>query len=360
MASKRRKSSFNDLISRLHPANRQERGHTLRPTTASDQISPSRVQPAHDSPSTNDDDTPVAVSLGRRRLSKILGSVRSGTPSTIKVGHRAEHTSESIDSQASTVVQQAQSTRSKVLGSMKSRASSTSSIGYRVECTAESAHIQPLQRTRSILLGLVKSKASSTDIRHRAGYTAENARLQASPVQQPACETEAVVDDKEITAEQKINNLKTAHKQHRRSLRASGDFLGVRGANPRTGRYDVSEGTTSTELSRFSDDYKRKIECEKLRQDAPKPLSPGMQESLTEVLRKAELEKAQKKQEERTERNRRVAEREARNQQRVIKWTPDKDSWNKSPLSPIPQSPTRSAESFTRRQSLSYFWKSHS
>jgi hypothetical protein len=274
--------------------------------------------------------------------------MKSGASSTISIGHRAEHTSESVHSQASTVVQQAQSTKSKILGSMKSRASSTISISHGAEHTADGGHVQPSQRLRSTILGLVKSKASSTDIGHRAGYTTENTHLQASPVQQPSQETKPAFNDKEITREQQIYNMKTAHKQHRRSLRASGDFLGVRGANPRTGRYDVSEGTTSTELSRLSDDYRRKIECDKLTEKTPKPLSPAMQESLTEVLRKTELEEAQKKQEERAEHNRRIAKREARKQQRGIKWTPDKDSWNKSPLSPIPQSPTRSAESSTR------------
>lgn len=330
MASERRKASLSNLISRLHPANRPEKGHTLRTTSNAD--------------------TPMDVSNSRRRLSKIYGSMKSGASSAINIGHRAERTDDSIRSQASTIVQQTQSTRSKTHGSMKSRASSCISIGDRDEHATHSACIEPSERIRSRVLGLVKSKASPTDIGYRAGYTAEKAHSQASRVQQPAHETRPAVDDKEITSEQQICNMKTAHRQHRRSLRASGDFLGIRGANPRTGRYDASEGTTSTELSRFSDDYRHKTDCERSRQIMQKPLVPGMQESLTEVLRKVELEEAQKMEEERAERNRRIAERQARNQQRGIKWTPDKDSWNKSPLSPIPQSPTRSAESSTRGQ----------
>jgi len=352
MASERRRSSLSNIISRLHPSNRQERGHTLRPTITSDQdISPAQFRPSKASPSTSDVETPMAIGNGngQRRLSKIYGSIKSRASSTINIGHRAENTGESAHSNASTVQRPAQST----FGSMKSKASSTANPDHRAEHAVDSAHLQPSQSLGSKVLGSVKSKASSAvNIEHQVEGAVESAHSQASPVQQPAQETQTVFDYKEITVEQQIHNLKTARKHHRRSLRESGDFLGVRGANPRTGRYDVSEGTTSTELSRLSDDYRKRIECERLRQNASKLLSPEAQESLTEVLRKTELEEAEKKQKKKAERSQRIAEREARNQQRAIKWTPDKDTWNKSPLSPIPQSPIRgrSAASSIRGQ----------
>lgn len=46
----------------------------------------------------------------------------------------------------------------------------------------------------------------------------------------------------------------------RRSLLESGDFLGVQGANPRTGTWDISDATSSSHPSATSEETKRKLE----------------------------------------------------------------------------------------------------
>ena len=88
---------------------------------------------------------------------------------------------------------------------------------------------------------------------------------QAAPVWQPIPRVDAlrdtiVDDDQERTKTQQVFEDKKAHREQRRSLRESGDFLGVQGANPRTGYWDVSEATTSSDPSQVSDETKRKLD----------------------------------------------------------------------------------------------------
>ena len=61
---------------------------------------------------------------------------------------------------------------------------------------------------------------------------------------------------------QKMFEDKKARREQRRSLRDSGDFLGVQGANPRTGYWDVSSGTSSSGPSQMSEETKKKLDEE--------------------------------------------------------------------------------------------------
>lgn len=64
--------------------------------------------------------------------------------------------------------------------------------------------------------------------------------------------------EKKIT--QQIFQDKKARREQRKNLRESGDFLGVQGANPRTGYWDVSTATSSSDPSQQSEETRRKIE----------------------------------------------------------------------------------------------------
>ncbi len=59
---------------------------------------------------------------------------------------------------------------------------------------------------------------------------------------------------------QQIFDEKRSQKEQRRSLRESGDFLGVQGANPRTGYWDISDATSSSEPSQMSGETKFKLD----------------------------------------------------------------------------------------------------
>jgi hypothetical protein len=70
------------------------------------------------------------------------------------------------------------------------------------------------------------------------------------------------LENSEMTKTQQMYEDKKARRQQRRSLRESGDFLGVQGANPRTGYWDVSSGTSSSEPSQMSEETKKKLDEE--------------------------------------------------------------------------------------------------
>lgn len=67
------------------------------------------------------------------------------------------------------------------------------------------------------------------------------------------------VMEKESSKTQQMFEQKKARREQRRALQESGDFLGVQGANPRTGYFDISDTTSSTELSQ-TDDLKKCLE----------------------------------------------------------------------------------------------------
>ncbi|EKD15388.1 uncharacterized protein L3040_001755 [Drepanopeziza brunnea f. sp. 'multigermtubi'] len=75
----------------------------------------------------------------------------------------------------------------------------------------------------------------------------------------------------DLTFVQRMFEDKRNRRQQRRSLKESGDYLGVQGANPRTGYWDVSSGSEPSEMSdetkRKLDEEARKVEEQKRRYD---------------------------------------------------------------------------------------------
>ncbi|KAI9054675.1 hypothetical protein LZ554_001827 [Drepanopeziza brunnea f. sp. 'monogermtubi'] len=78
-------------------------------------------------------------------------------------------------------------------------------------------------------------------------------------------------EEVDLTVVQRMFEDKRNRRQQRRSLKESGDYLGVQGANPRTGYWDVSSGSEPSEVSdetkRKLDEEARKVEEQKRRYD---------------------------------------------------------------------------------------------
>ncbi|RDL33666.1 uncharacterized protein BP5553_08034 [Venustampulla echinocandica] len=68
---------------------------------------------------------------------------------------------------------------------------------------------------------------------------------------QPEKGKHTVVEDNARAKVHEIHSGKKSRKEQRRSLRESGDFLGVQGANPRTGYWDISDTTSSSDTAKM-------------------------------------------------------------------------------------------------------------
>lgn len=64
----------------------------------------------------------------------------------------------------------------------------------------------------------------------------------------------------EMSKTQQIYRAKKARREQRKSLLESGDFLGVQGANPRTGYWDTSTATSSSDPSQLSYETRKRLE----------------------------------------------------------------------------------------------------
>ncbi|KAL2061655.1 hypothetical protein VTL71DRAFT_7032 [Oculimacula yallundae] len=134
-------------------------------------------------------------------------------------------------------------------------------------------------------------------------------------------------DEKQITTAQQTFEDKKNRRLQRRSLKESGDYLGVQGANPRTGYWDVSSGS---EPSQISEETKRKLD----------------EEALEVAERKRRYEEAEKKHRVELQRvqtmreNKKKMEKKMK-QRRRGKWQLSENGWSsvaEPNLSPIMQS----------------------
>ncbi|OWO98920.1 hypothetical protein B2J93_7007 [Marssonina coronariae] len=136
-----------------------------------------------------------------------------------------------------------------------------------------------------------------------------------------------VSDEKEITATQQIFEDKKSRRQQRRSLKDSGDYLGVQGANPRTGYWDVSSGS---EPSQMSDETKRKLD-----EEARKVAEQKSRYEEAESRHRFEMERVM------SMRERKKKLEQKMKQRRRGKWKLSENGWSsvaEPDLSPIVQS----------------------
>jgi hypothetical protein len=139
------------------------------------------------------------------------------------------------------------------------------------------------------------------------------------------------------TRTQELYNEKKSARERRRSFRKSEDYLGVQGANPRTGYWDISEATTDSRTSQVSHETKvLRLKAHKLAER-----NAELQTMLQEV-------QARLNQKEEEEKKRKMHEKEMQ-KRRQGKWVVDENAWKSvatPDLTPIEQSipgtPTRS------------------
>lgn len=151
-------------------------------------------------------------------------------------------------------------------------------------------------------------------------------------------EKEPLLDvDVELSKAQRIFEDRKARREKRRSLQASGDFLGVQGANPRTGYWDASTGTSSSEPSQISEETKRKLDREAHEIEESKRKWVEAQ-----LKHEVELERVQRAREQKRKEREEQKKLEVRlKQRRRGKWRLSENGWSsvaEPDLSPIVQS----------------------
>ena len=146
----------------------------------------------------------------------------------------------------------------------------------------------------------------------------------------------------EITKTQQMYEDKKARRQQRRSLRESGDFLGVQGANPRTGYWDVSSGTSSSEPSQMSEETKKLNEEARDIEEKKRKYEEAQAKHQAELSRVQSLRDNKKKEKEK----RKKMELKMK-ERRHGKWKLSEHGWSsvaEPELSPIVQSVVGSPE----------------
>lgn len=128
--------------------------------------------------------------------------------------------------------------------------------------------------------------------------------------------------------------LNLTRKEQRRSLKESGDFLGVQGANPRTGYWDPS-GSTST--SQLTEGTKKRLEDESREVDEKRRAL-----ELARLKHQADLKIVQMARDaKRAEKDGKKKADESLRKRRLGRWKPDGNGWSsvlEPNLSPIVQS----------------------
>lgn len=134
-------------------------------------------------------------------------------------------------------------------------------------------------------------------------------------------------EEKQITTAQQMFEEKKARREQRRSLKESGDYLGVQGANPRTGYWDVSSGS---EPSQMSEETKRKLD-----EEAREVAERKRRYEEAEMKHRIELERVQSMREKKKNMEKKMKQR------RRGKWQLSENGWSsvaEPELSPIIQS----------------------
>jgi hypothetical protein len=196
------------------------------------------------------------------------------------------------------------------------------------------------------LFGSIKPMGKSKDEGVRESKNHERKRVNSQMEQdhswQPVRAQKAALknitkysDEKEITKTQQMFENKKARREQRRSLIESGDFLGVQGANPRTGYWDISDATSSSEPSQSSSEAHKMLAKQAHEvADKKRRYEQAQLEMQIELQRAQALRDAKKK--DKLEQKR----REMRMRQKG-KWRLSENGWSsvaEPDLSPIEQS----------------------
>jgi hypothetical protein len=246
-----RSSSLGDFVSSILPSQRKERGYALRAQYQDDGSHlPSDLvfglpTEDHRVPSKLDGDSSKRASSWSPRKDANIHTTPGNANRNVVLKARGKSSSDGIllaDGKFDEDACEGSSTNATGIGNGKKKEKTPRSLGK--------------------FFGFKKANNRGEGT-HLHGYV--TSPLTQPPAQMPVLhvEREPLLDvDVELSKAQRIFEDKKARREKRRSLQASGDFLGVQGANPRTGYWDVSTGTSSSEPSQMSEETKRKLDRE--------------------------------------------------------------------------------------------------
>lgn len=143
--------------------------------------------------------------------------------------------------------------------------------------------------------------------------------------------------DAELSKAQRMYEDKKVRRANRRSVRESGDFLGIQGANPRTGYWDPSTGTSSSDPSQMSEATRKRIDREARDLKEKRRKWEEAQVKLEAELKRVQSLREKKRKEKVDQKKYEVSAR----QRRHGKWKVGDNEWSsvaEPDLSPIVQS----------------------
>jgi hypothetical protein len=320
-----RSASFGEFVSRMLPSRRQDKSHTLR--------------------------AGIQEGSPRDAVDLVFGLVDGASASRMAAG-------ETGDSSLERKVNSWSPYNAKGGGDVPATFGSVRSSGprYSDEDTGEVS-----KRPRSVSIGWllgVKSGVESSPEKMTESYPGPEeggkgerahlrkysmpmalpqAHLNTSPKRVASNDTPPVAA-LDVGKTQQLFDHKKSHREQRRSLRDNGDFLGVQGANPRTGMWDLSDNTTSSgTFSQVSEDTRRNME-----ENARRVKESEAKYEEAKLKQQAEIKRIQLlkdiKRKEKAERK--SAEGKAK-QKRRGKWKASDNGWSsvaEPTLSPILQS----------------------
>lgn len=152
--------------------------------------------------------------------------------------------------------------------------------------------------------------------------------------QKPATD---IHEEGEVSNSQRIYEVKRSRREQRRSLVESGDFLGVQGANPRTGYWDISTGTTSSDPSQLSSKTRKKLQHQAKEVEEHWQNYAEAQEKYIAGLEMVQTLKRKKEAEKMEQKRRQLGLR----QRRRGRWNAGENGWSsvaEPDLSPVVQS----------------------
>lgn len=327
-----RSSSFGGFVSRLLPSRRREKGYTSRSEFNDEDtrdpvglvFSLSDSQHRKDLPGSKNMDQAVARKTRRcspRKTSSssndtwALGSLNNDQPHGIS--NQLEQSARVPD-------------RDEVEISKQSRRTGRNGIQI-ASNAAGTRKVDSLRR----MFGSIKLARGET--RNESKYS-EPSSSQPPQIKEPRLGPPDIFsDEKEITKTQQIFDEKRSRREQRRSLRESGDFLGVQGANPRTGYWDISDATSSSEPSQMSEETKLKLHQQAKELAEQKRKYEEAQESHQKQLMRVQTSKIMKKKEKGEQKKVELKMK----QRRHGKWRLTENGWSsvvEPELSPIQQS----------------------
>jgi len=324
-----RSSSLGSFVSRLLPSRRQEKGHTLRSEF-------------------NDDSTQDPVGLvfnipgsQPRKTSVEYHGISSALKKSWPRGKSADasinfQTPVALDDQTRHVYVQSEQPRRFSLGDMVGIARQARQRG------GDETRETPIAGEKkgnalSRIIGSLKRTKGEQKTERRNSDPSRSQIIQLVESKKSYPESAKFSNEKEITKSQQIFEDKKLRREQRRSLQESGDFLGVQGANPRTGFWDISDGTSSSAQSQMSENTKLKLDQQATKLVEQKKRYEEAQKSYRDELMRLEALNELKKKE-RAEQKK--IESKMR-QRRHGKWRASETGWSsvfEPELSPIQQS----------------------